>query len=70
MERMTLKIDGMSCGHCVRAVRSALEGIDGVAVERVDIGSAAVSYDPARARPEAIVDAVADEGYVAEAVGA
>src|SRR5918912_549226 len=33
MERMTLKIDGMSCGHCVKAVKSALEGIDGVAVD-------------------------------------
>ena len=63
---MTLKIDGMSCGHCVSAVRSALEGVEGVTVERVEIGSAALRYDPERARPEAIVGAVADEGYSAE----
>ena len=66
MERMTLKIDGMSCGHCVAAVRSALEQLDGVSVERVEIGSAALRYDPSRARPDAILDAVADEGYSAE----
>ncbi|HJR42836.1 MAG TPA: cation transporter [Gemmatimonadaceae bacterium] len=65
MPHLTLQIDGMSCGHCVAAVKSALAKMDGVAVEQVDIGSARVTYDPARVTPEQIVDAVNDEGYVA-----
>jgi copper chaperone CopZ len=28
----TLKIEGMSCGHCERRVKNALEEIDGVTV--------------------------------------
>jgi copper chaperone len=65
MPHLTLQIDGMSCGHCVAAVKSALAKMNGVAVEQVDIGSARVTYDPARVTPEQIVDAVNDEGYVA-----
>lgn len=65
MERLRLDIDGMSCDHCVRAVRSALEGVDGAEVEQVAIGSATVRYDPARTSPDAITSAVGDEGYEA-----
>ena len=70
MQRVTLRIDGMSCGHCVRAVRSALEGVDGVRVEEVTVGSAVVAYDPARADPARIARAVAEEGYAAQPAGA
>jgi copper chaperone CopZ len=63
MERVSLTIEGMSCGHCVRAVDGALRGIPGVEVERVEVGSAAVAYDPAVVGPERIEAAVTEEGY-------
>ena len=66
MERKTLKIDGMSCGHCVAAVRSELEKVDSVKVEAVQVGSATVSYDPSRVGTNQLVDAVADAGYDAD----
>lgn len=65
MEKLELAIDGMSCGHCVAAVKAALEGLDGVRVERVEVGSASVAFDPARVATQRIVDAVEDEGYSA-----
>ena len=65
MERLRLDIGGMSCDHCVRAVRGALQGVEGAEVEEVAIGHATVRYDPARTSPDAIVDAVSDEGYEA-----
>jgi copper chaperone len=65
MPELTLEINGMSCNHCVAAVKGALGRLDGVAVQQVEIGSARVSYDPARVTPEQIVDAVNDEGYAA-----
>ena len=68
MNRTTLKIDGMSCGHCVMSVRKALEGIEGVQVESVAVGTAAVAFDPARASADAIVEAVNAAGYPAAAV--
>ena len=67
MSRTTLKIDGMSCGHCVASVKKALEELDGVKVEQVAIGSATVEYDPSRATREQIAEAVNDAGYAAAA---
>ena len=63
MDRITMKIDGMSCGHCVSAVDKALKNLDGVKVESVGIGNATVSYDPSAVSAEQIADAVTDEGY-------
>ena len=68
METKTFQIGGMSCGHCVKAVRDALGELPGVQVQRVDVGTATVQYDPAVAHPEQLADAVRDAGYeVAEA---
>ncbi|MDX1547391.1 MAG: heavy-metal-associated domain-containing protein [Rhodothermales bacterium] len=60
MKTETIQIDGMSCGHCVRAVREALEETDGVTVEHVEIGTATVRYEGDRSR---LVEAVEDAGY-------
>jgi len=65
MSRTTLKIEGMTCGHCVTTVAKALNGLDGVLVEKVAIGTAIVSYDPAVASAEQIVETVNDTGYTA-----
>ena len=51
------------------AVKGALAGLPGVRVEDVSIGAATLSYDPAQATVDQIVDAVNDEGYVASAQG-
>ena len=63
MERMTLRIEGMSCGHCVSAVTKALGSVEGVRVEHVAIGEATVAYEPGAANETVIAEAVADEGY-------
>jgi copper chaperone CopZ len=65
MERLNLTIEGMSCEHCLRAVRGRLERTPGVAVEHVEIGSASVRYDPAKTSVDDIEEAIADEGYIA-----
>lgn len=62
-EPLTMRVGGMSCQHCVRAVRDALAAVPGVSVERVEVGSATVAYDPSRATPAAIADAVRNAGY-------
>jgi copper chaperone len=63
MERLEMEIGGMSCGHCVGAVKGALGQLGGVTVEEVKIGAAKVSYDPGAVTPERIVQAIEDEGY-------
>lgn len=63
MERTTFAIEGMTCGHCVAAVKKALEELGGVNVEQVSIGSATVSYGPGAASVEQMTQAVRDAGY-------
>jgi copper chaperone len=65
MEQVKLTIEGMSCDHCVRAVRGRLERTPGVKVDDVQIGSAVIEYDPARINVDDLEEAIADEGYTA-----
>ena len=65
VDRVILAIDGMSCGHCVRAVTEALTEVPGVRVERVTIGSAELAYDPATASVDDATRAIAEAGYSA-----
>lgn len=67
MEKLTLAIEGMSCGHCVGRVQQALAATPGVHVDDVSIGAASVSFDPALASPEQIAQAVDAAGYPARA---
>jgi copper chaperone len=68
MATTTLKVAGMTCQHCVRAVTQALESRDGVTRAAVDLqaGRAQVDYDAGRVTPRELANAVADEGYEAE----
>ena len=65
MKQLKLEVSGMSCGHCVGAVRDALAAVPGVEVEDVRIGSASVTIDETRATVGDLVDAVSDAGYEA-----
>ena len=64
---LSLKIDGMHCGGCVNRVTQALNKAGGVTVEKVEVGSAVVKYDPEATSAEAIVDAVNRIGFTAHA---
>jgi copper chaperone len=69
MERVELTIEGMSCEHCVRAVRGRLERTPGVKVDDVQVGSATVEFDPAATSVDDLEEAIADEGYTAFVAG-
>lgn len=56
------EIEGMSCEHCVRAVKNALLRVPGVRDARVEVGRAVVISDVPVSR-DAVANAVADEGY-------
>ena len=65
MESVTLKVKGMSCEHCVKAVNDALVCIAGVGDVSVDLKYGAVSFDhnPKLAPLQKIIDAITDEGF-------
>jgi copper chaperone len=68
MQHLTLKIDGMSCGHCVARVEKTLSKLDGVFPSRVEVGSAEVDYDSTRTPFERIRQALDEAGYTANPV--
>jgi len=64
-EVQTLNVQGMSCQHCVRAVKSsvsALAGVDSVDVS-LEKNLVTVGFDPAQANLPAIRAAIQGEGY-------
>lgn len=65
MEPRELSISGMSCGHCIAAVRAALELVPGVEVIDVKVGKARVEFEPGTVTDRALLDAVEDAGYSA-----
>lgn len=62
MTTFELSIEGMTCGHCVRAVEEALNEIPGVTRVQVEMGHARVEAEGSVTR-EALVRAVEEEEY-------
>jgi copper chaperone len=58
----TFNVQGMSCGHCEKAVTQAVKSVDPAAVVKVDLATGKVEVQSAQAR-EAIAKAIAEEGY-------
>jgi len=58
---MKVAIEGMHCQNCVQRVRKALEKLDGVKVESVEVGSAVLAADAAR--EGAVLDAIRQVGF-------
>lgn len=69
MQRLSLVLSGMGCGGCVKNVRKVLDGLPGVIVNDVAIGSAELQYDPALVSEPAITSALGAAGYTASASG-
>jgi len=60
----TYRVAGMSCDHCVRAVTSAVERVDGVRAVEVDLAMGRVTVDVDRPiDDEAVRAAIDDAGY-------
>ena len=58
-----IPVRGMSCDHCVRQVRTAVEGVDGVTAVRVSIGEVELEMGGNGGTRERVEDAIRDAGY-------
>jgi copper chaperone len=61
---MTLKVEGMTCGHCQKAVKEALEGVPGAQNVEVDLKAGVAKVDGV-SDPKLLIEAVVEEGYQA-----
>lgn len=57
-------VQGMTCGHCVKAVTSAIKGEDTTAIVQVDLPTGEVLVESNLAA-EQIIGLIAEEGYQA-----
>jgi copper chaperone len=64
MATTVLHVEGMSCGHCVKAVSGAVSAVHGVTGIQVDLAAktATVEHD-AQVTFEALKAAIEDQGY-------
>ncbi|MBP1735690.1 MAG: Heavy metal binding protein [Deltaproteobacteria bacterium] len=63
MAETKIAIEGMSCQHCVMAVKKALGGVPGILESDVNIGSAVVKYDENKIKKEEIEKKIETAGY-------
>ena len=65
MKKETLKIQGMTCNHCVMRVAKAIKAVPGVQDAQVDLtkAEAIVTYDEAKANKDKLGFAVVEAGY-------
>ena len=65
MDKTKLKIDGMSCQHCVKTVTEALTELPGVRRAKVNLrkGEAVVHFDASRVTPANFTEAITTVGF-------
>ena len=63
-EAITVSIDveGMSCGHCVKAITQALQAKDLAASVRIDLAAKEVGVESALTADQ-VIAAISEEGY-------
>ena len=68
MKTVVLKVDGMTCGGCVKSVTRVLEGQKGVSKVEVSLekANATVEFDETVIDADELADAVEDAGYDAQ----
>jgi len=65
MEKIVLKVDGMSCEHCAKTVSKAVSSISGTKDASVDLknGTVSFSFDSGKAALDAVAAAITEEGF-------
>ena len=65
MEKTKLKINGMSCQHCVKTVTDALTELPGVRRAKVNLrkAEAVVHFDTSHITPSDFIKAITEAGF-------
>lgn len=65
MENITLNVQGMSCGHCVKAVEGSVGELNGVSKVKVHLenGTVDIEYNTDKVTLDKIKETIDDQGY-------
>lgn len=64
--KYTFQVQGMTCGHCERAVVHAVREVDADAIVQVDLPTGQVMVESDKSR-DALANAIKEEGYTVAA---
>lgn len=60
---ISIKVEGMSCQHCVMRIKKALDALKGIQDSDVQIGLVKVKFDEKNVKKEDIEKAITNAGY-------
>lgn len=63
MQKVTLKVEGMSCGHCVNAVENALKNAGAKGTVDLANGMVTIEYDENNVSLDKLKQSIEDQGY-------
>ncbi|MDX5476132.1 MAG: copper chaperone CopZ [Bacillaceae bacterium] len=68
MEQKTLKVNGMSCGHCIRTIENNIGKLNGVNLVKVMLseGKVNLNYDSGVISLDQIIHEIEEQGYDVE----
>lgn len=66
MEKITLKVNGMMCMHCVQSVKDALEQQEGIENIEIALQEKLVSFDADAALKEKVIEMIEALGFEVE----
>jgi copper chaperone len=67
MKKTTMRVEGMTCDHCVQSISRALQEMEGVtrAAVSLDQKTAVVEHQDDKPTPEQMLAVIDEEGYSA-----
>ncbi|MDT9027373.1 MULTISPECIES: copper chaperone CopZ [Rossellomorea] len=65
MQKESLTVEGMSCGHCVKAIEGSVAKLDGVKSVQVSLEEkkVEVEFDDSQVKLDDIKETIDDQGY-------
>lgn len=68
MKNVTLNVQGMSCGHCVKAIEGSVGPLEGVSQVNVNLADAhvEVTFNESQVTLEKIKETIEEQGYDVE----
>lgn len=63
MKEESIKVEGMSCQHCVMRVKKAVDSLNGIISSDVQIGLVKVRFDESKINIDDIKKAITGAGY-------
>ncbi|AJS60990.1 copper ion binding protein [Paenibacillus sp. IHBB 10380] len=63
MQQATLKVEGMSCNHCLNAVEGAVKSVGAVGKVNLELKNVTVEYDDTKVNLDTIKEAIVNQGY-------